>query len=261
VSRAPALFVSHGAATLTTRAGDPLDLALRSAGSTLGSARAWVVVSAHDVRVETTIGVAPTLAMWNDHPAARGLAWQARGAMDVADALARLLSSAGIEARAGEPLLDHGAWVPLRALDPAATRPVVTLSLHEGLDPGFHSRLGRALTALRDDGVALLASGGLTHNQQEFRRGYLAGEHEATVAEPSARFDAWARAVLSTPGPARSEALLRASAHRDFAWCHPTLEHWLPLLVAAGSADGEPGVVLHRGYQHSLSTALVGFGL
>jgi hypothetical protein len=55
-------------------------------------------------------------------------------------------------------------------------------------------------------------------------------------------------------------ALLRAGEHPDFAWCHPTPDHWLPTLIATAAAPDEPGVVLHRGFQHSLSTALLGFG-
>jgi hypothetical protein len=54
--------------------------------------------------------------------------------------------------------------------------------------------------------------------------------------------------------------LLEAPAHPDFARAHPTLDHWLPVLVAAGAAGRDAATVLHRGFQHGLSTALVAFG-
>jgi 4,5-DOPA dioxygenase extradiol len=220
-----------------------------------------VVVSAHDVRDEFAVGVSPTMTMVHDHPAATGLSWVARGAIDVAARLVQDMESTGVRARAAAPLLDHGAWVPLRALDPSGQLPVVTLSLHAGLIPELHLALGAALRGIRKDGVAILASGGLTHNQAEFRRAYSAGEDVNEGAPPSVRFSEWALSTFATSGRARSDALLQATDHPDFSWCHPSLDHWLPSLVAAGAAEDERGVVLHRGFQHSLSTAMLGFGV
>lgn len=258
---APVLLVSHGAATLTTRAGGPSDVALREAARWLEGSRALIVLSAHDVREEVTVGVAPTISMWRDHPAADGLAWQTRGDADLATSVRARLAEAGIAHRRGAPRLDHGAWVPLRALDPAGARPLVTLSLHAGFDPAFHEALGAALRPLRADGVAVLCSGGITHDQSEFRRGYFAREAPATAVASSARFEAWALAAFVSPEPARSELLRDAERHPDFRECHPTLDHWLPSRVALGAAGEDHGLVLHRGFQHSLSTAMVGFGL
>ena len=165
-----------------------------------------------------------------------------------------------MDAVAGRPLLDHGAWVPLRALDPKGERPVVTVSLAAHLDPLQHLALGHALAPLRQEGVAILTSGGLTHNQQAFREGWFAGTPIPTAEAPSARFEAWALEALAEVGLAREQRLLEAATHPDFAWAHPTPDHWLTTLVAAGAAHEEPGRALFRGFQHSLSTALVGFG-
>ena len=42
---------------------------------------------------------------------------------------------------------------------------------------------------------------------------------------------------------------------------HPSDEHFLPLLVAAGAAEGEPGTALHRGWLYgALSMASYRFG-
>jgi 4,5-DOPA dioxygenase extradiol len=271
VSTAPVLYVSHGAATFSTQAGDPLNAALLRTSSWLTGVQAIVVVSAHDVRRATTLGVAQTISMWHDHPAASGLSWSAPGAVNLVERIATLFDRAGVSHEQGAPLLDHGAWVPLRALDPNGIRPIVTVSLRSDMDPAFHVALGQALGALRSEGVLILCSGGLTHNQAEFRRSYFAhtggasgsqghAVAEAAVALPSQRF---ARAMLNELtkiGPERTTALLRAPAHPDFRFCHPTLDHWLPVLVAAGAAGADPGVVLHQGFQYSLSTAMVGFG-
>lgn len=260
MTRAPVVLVSHGAATLTVRADDPTNRALRRAGPGLAGARAALVLSAHDQRAALTVGRAPRVELWADHPAAAGLAWSAPGDPALADAVLDHLDAADLVAVLGRPRLDHGAWVPLRALDPDGHRPVVTLSLDPSLDPGVHVALGRALAPLRDEGVAVIVSGGLTHNQGAFRQGWFSRAPLDHVEPPSARFEAWALATLATPGPARTDALLAAEQHPDFAWAHPGIDHWLPTLVAVGAAEHEPGEVLHRGFQHSLSTALVRFG-
>ena len=258
--RAPVLLVSHGAATLTTRDDDPTGQALRRAASWLADARAAVVVSAHDTRARCTVGGAARVAMWADHPAAAGLVWSAPGDLALAQTLLDHLRGRGVDAVAGAPQLDHGAWVPLRALDPDGRRPVVTLSLRDDLDPAAHLELGRSLEALRDDGVAIVASGGLTHSQAEFRRGWSSGEPHGATTAWSERFEAHVLALLHEPAPERARGLLDAPAHADFARAHPTLDHWLPVLVAVGAAGRDVATVLHRGFQHALSTALVAFG-
>jgi 4,5-DOPA dioxygenase extradiol len=262
VISAPVLYVSHGAATFSTRSGDPLNVALRRASSWLSGAQAVVVVSAHDVRRTVTIGAAPRISMWHDHPAAAGLSWSAPGALHVVERLSAALRTADIAHEHGAAMLDHGAWVPLCALDPEGARSIVTVSLQANMDVALHLRLGQALGTLRAHGALILCSGGLTHNQDEFRRRYFAdaGAVSARVAPPSERFASAMLGAMTMEGPARNDAVMRAPLHPDFRFCHPTLDHWLPTLVAVGAAGTDEGVLLHEGFQYSLSTALVGFG-
>lgn len=274
------LLVSHGAATLTARSSDATQRALRSAGASLravaGAGSCLLVVSAHDCRAD---GFGVRTGEWvtaeNDHPAADSLPpWRCRGDAAVAAQARALLEAAGLPVStvaSSHTGLDHGAWLPLRALDPTGAHfAVVAVSLWSGGGSGSHLALGQALVPLLRCGPAgeapvvacLVASGGLTHNQAEFRRGYLAGEEASGPPDArSSAFADWAVTALSLPEAARVEALLRgAEAHPHFAWCHPTAEHWWPTLVAAGAAAGDGASVLHSGYQHSLSTALVRFG-
>ncbi len=44
------------------------------------------------------------------------------------------------------------------------TSPLVQMSLETGLDPALHVRAGRALAALREEGVLILGSGMSFHN-------------------------------------------------------------------------------------------------
>src|SRR5512145_774857 len=155
------------------------------------------------------------------------------GAPALAAQVRDLLCSAGIastdESKRG---LDHGAYVPLVAMFPAADLPVLQVSLPR-LDPQELFDLGRALAPLRDEGVLVFGSGFLTHNMSyAFQPGtpLWASEFDAWAEEVLRRFDVPALLDFRRLAPSASMAL-------------PTWEHYAPLLVVAGAvADGSPRV-------------------
>src|SRR6185503_6267625 len=88
--------------------------------------------------------------------------------------------------------LDHGAWVPLKAMYPAADIPVLQLSMPD-LDPQHLFDVGRRLAPLHDEGVLIVGSGFLTHG--------LPFIHEYFLGKPGAPqwsidFDQWATEAL-----------------------------------------------------------------
>jgi 4,5-DOPA dioxygenase extradiol len=151
--------------------------------------------------------------------------------------------------------LDHGAWSVLRHLFPDADVPVVQLSLPI-LPPAGLLRLGQALRPLRDEGVLLLASGGLVHNfrAMDWNAEFAPGDAWAVAAE------AW---IMERVEGRRFEEL---GAYRE-AWPEaqrvaPTPEHFDPLFVALGAAreDEAPGTV-HAGFQfRNMSLRSFAFG-
>jgi 4,5-DOPA dioxygenase extradiol len=126
--------------------------------------------------------------------------------------------------------LDHGAWVPMKLMYPAADIPVLQMSLPTH-DPGRLMDLGRRLRPLRDEGVLMIGSGFLTHGLpflKEFRI-------EAEAPGWSQDFDLWAAEAI-----ARGDVDTLAS-YRDLApgmpYAHPTVEHYTPLFVTLGAAS------------------------
>jgi 4,5-DOPA dioxygenase extradiol len=133
-------------------------------------------------------------------------------------------------ARAFERGLDHGAWVPLLHMYPEADVPVLQISLPGRLPAAEQLRVGAALAPLRDEGVFLLGSGSLTHNLRRARYG------DPTPAPPWAvDFDAWCADTLSRWDLDTLADYRRRSPALDVA--HPTEEHFLPILFAAGAAS------------------------
>ena len=177
------------------------------------------------------------------------LRYDAPGAPAVARDAARLLSEAGLAARV-EPQrgFDHGVFVPLKVAFPGADIPVVEMSVDRGLDPALHLAAGRALAPLRDAGVLIVASGMSFHNM----RGY--GDPRFT--EPSQQFDRWLTEAVSLDGPARAERLEGWAEAPAGRLSHPQEEHLLPLMVAAGAAEG-PGEQVYG--EQVMKTAISGF--
>ena len=238
MSRLPALFVSHGAPTLPLERAHPTHVFLKSLGTALPQPKAVLAVSAHwDTRhpALTTAAHPPTIHDFYGFPEELyRLRYPAPGSAELVQRTAGLLEGAGLEVYAdAERGLDHGAWVPLMLMYPEANIPVVQLSLQTPAGAAHHLAVGRALAPLRDEGVLILASGGATHNLREFFRP-APGQDESYVP----RFSEWLKHTLET---ADTESLVdyRRLAP-DAARAHPSEEHFLPVLVAAG-AGGKAG--------------------
>jgi aromatic ring-opening dioxygenase catalytic subunit (LigB family) len=116
---------------------------------------------------------------------------------------------------------------------PNADVPIMQLSLLETLDPAAHLTLGRALAPLRERGVLIVGSGMSYHN--------LAATFSGRGGEASAAFDAWLLEAVMDP-LTRDERLAEWRSAPGGRESHPRPEHLIPLMVAAGAADGDPGV-------------------
>jgi 4,5-DOPA dioxygenase extradiol len=128
--------------------------------------------------------------------------------------------------------LDHGTWSVLRHLFPAADVPVVQLGIDDRMDPAGHLALGRSLAPLRGEGVLVMGSGNITHNLRDA----LTRQARGDLSTPAwaVAFDAEvARAAERHDGA----CLVRVVESEAGRMCHPTLDHYLPLLYAVGAAD------------------------
>lgn len=252
--RQPVAFVSHGAPTLA------LD---RVAGAELGRwattlprPSAILVVSAHWLDAPATIGTTTRRELLHDYagfPAELGrVRYDSPAAAGLA---ARLLARLPELRQAPTRPWDHGVWVPLVHMFPPADLPVLQLSLPMAWSPRQLFELGRQLAPCRAEGVLVLGSGGMVHNLRRLQWQPGAGPEGWAV-----EFEGWVRDRLA------AGAVDDLVAFRDKApavrLAHPTDDHFLPLLVALGAADGERQV-RHpiEGFEYgSLSRLAVQFG-
>jgi 4,5-DOPA dioxygenase extradiol len=234
----PTLFISHGAPDLVLTPLPARDF-LRTWGEHFPRPRAIVVASAHwedsDVVKVSTVESPRTIHDFGGFdPRLREMHYRAPGAPALAARVLALLGEAGVPAAADTTWgLDHGAWVPLMLMYPEADIPVIQVSVNGQGTPAVHFALGRALAALRTEGVLVIGSGALTHAL------HAVAPPAYNTAAPVCvhRFDDWVEDCLARHDEAALlDSLAQAPALTEN---HPSLEHYLPLFVALGAAGPE----------------------
>jgi 4,5-DOPA dioxygenase extradiol len=242
----PAVFVSHGAPSLALDRDGGADFA--RLGASLGRPAALLVVSAHWQATPPALGTRTRRPLVYDFAGFPAELYEVRYDPSAAPALAERVTELVPEIRdAPTRGLDHGVWVPLVHMFPAADVPVLQMSLPSGFSPRALFELGRRLRPLRDDGIVVLGSGGLVHDF-----GSLDWRGQAPPAEHALRFERWVRARLDA-GDVEALVAFRERAP-DARRAHPTDEHFLPLLVALGAAGDDVAAVRYPIEGHELGS-------
>ena len=232
----PTLFVPHGAPTFAIRPG-AAGAALVDLAQKLGRSKAIIVVSPHWETSEPTVGSASDLETIYDFSGFPNelytLKYHAHGDAALAQQVADQLKSAGytakIDAHRG---LDHGAWVPLRKMYPAADIPVIPLSIKPHAGAAYHYALGEALRPLSTKGFLIIGTGSITHNLRDYM---FCVHNNLPTPDYVPRFANWIDAQLKS---ADIDRLINYRRHSpDAAQAHPTEDHLMPFFVALGAAD------------------------
>ncbi len=154
------------------------------------------------------------------------------------DPLAAADISQAVRQRQSRPLgldsdwgLDHGAWSVLKPMFPRANIPVVQLSMDYSRAPHEHYALAQQLKVLRRHGVLIVGSGNVVHNLSQAQRGATAEQAYDWAIE----FD---QTMAGYVQQGRLDALPAFDKLGSLArMAHPTHEHLLPLLYAAGAVE------------------------
>ena len=230
--RMPAIYLSHGAPPL---ADDQLWTGqLAGWAGDLPRPSSVLMVSAHWESAPLAIGATTTVPLvydfWGFPERYYQVTYPAPGAPRLADDVRRLLRAAGTPVQdTPDRGLDHGAYVPLAEMYPAAGVPVLQISMPT-LDPQQLFGIGRKLAPLRDEGVLIVGSGFFTHNLRALSM-------DGAVTPVMSDFDHWGAEALARGD---IDALLdfqrKAPAARQ---AHPRTEHFAPLFVTLGAASGD----------------------
>jgi len=248
ISTLPPVFLSHGS-PMTALEPREAGLWWRQLGEHLAATgrrpRAVLVASAHSLTREPVLLAAPRHEAMHDFGGFDerlcAMRYDAPGAPALAERVAGLLRGAGLPVHVlPQGGLDHGIWVPLREIFPAADVPVLPLAWPPGWSPAQLFALGHALAPLVAEGVWVVGSGSITHNLRRVFAGGLGserGREDAPATPESTAFRDW---FAKRGAAADWDALLawRAGSPHGPSM-HPTDEHLLPFYVAAGAAAAE----------------------
>jgi len=249
IKRMPSIFVGHGS-PMNAVASNEYTRRLKKWGDDIGRPAAILVISAHWLtRNEIKVSVEADPKTIHDFGGFPQSLFDIQYPAPGAPAIAQLAVSA-LTAQGAKPSqdwgLDHGAWTVLHHMYPNADIPVFQVSIDYAKGGDYHLAVGKALSALRDKGVLILASGNVVHNLG----GLDMGSPDSLVASrPWAQsFDHSVKtALVSNDTKALANYLsLDAGARMSV----PSPDHYWPLLYALGAArDGERATFVYEGFQ------------
>ena len=250
--KAPTCFISHGAPSFAIEQ-DELSDYLYDLGQSLKNVKAILIVSPHwqtqQLEVMTTAKPTTIHDFYGFPEALYSLQYPASGNPSLARQVIELLAQHKIDATENSSQgYDHGAWVPLIHLLPKHQLPVFQISLPTNFNPKMTFDLGKAIASLRDEGVMIIGSGGLTHNLYELQPKESKPEHYIE------EFVNWMDDKVKSRDFEQLVNYRTLAPHSKRA--HPTDEHLLPLFIALGASDDneELTIVENQIYYGILST-------
>ena len=176
--------------------------------------------------------------------------YPAPGAPAAAQAISRSIPTPAVGLDREEWGYDHGTWSVLKPMFPQADIPVIQLSMDYSRPPAEHYALGQQLKALRERGVLVVGSGNIVHNLRLTRRGASAIQAYDWAIE----FD---KVVAGQLQQGQLGALAGFQSLGTVAqMAHPTWDHYLPLLHAAGAADARDPVRFFNANYQSASISM-----
>jgi 4,5-DOPA dioxygenase extradiol len=213
-------------------------------GASMPAPRAILAISAHwyiNATAVTAMAHPKTIHdFFGFPPELFAMEYPAPGDPELAIEIADLVSPTWVGQDIDSWGLDHGTWSVLVHAFPAASIPVVQLSINAAQPYDYHIELGAKLAPLRERGIAIVGSGNVVHNL-----GRLDWGRPDAGFDWAASFDFAAQQIMTT-NPASIGDL---RDHEAFALAVPTPDHFIPLLYIAGlaAAADKPAEVLIDG--------------
>ncbi|KAI8234078.1 4,5-DOPA dioxygenase extradiol [Colletotrichum sp. SAR 10_86] len=269
-TRAPSLFISHGAGPLPLIHPDCEDYRqlVAKLGSRLDGVKGIILLSAHWECDEPNITAFENPGLYFDYdtvPAGQDLLsskafetdYPVLGNAALAVEINQRLVDCGfkpvLDHKRG---LDHGVFVPLKIMRPEADIPVVQVSVLTGKDEGEATRknlrLGRALEYFRDYGYAIMGSGGSYH---DLATTVALVQGNGELPSGAEEFEGYLKSVAAIPDAKAREKALRG--WRDIPSSYVShlqaeAEHFWPFLVAAGGGGDVAGRQILKFVSHGV---------
>lgn len=247
----PVLFIGHGSPVNIVR-NTPARKTLQALGEKLPEPRAILCISAHWLTNGAYVSTGQTPDTLHDFGGFSDDLYRqfypVKGASKCARSVVQRLGEGRIH-QDPERGLDHGAWGVLMPMFPDGDIPVFQLSIDFSRCLVHHYELAKALRFLREEGVLIVCSGNIVHNQ------YKANfSHSDKVYDWARDFD---RMVVEHIKEKDYATLLRWDLLGSLGeQAHPTPEHYIPLVYALGLTSEEDKPLFFNEYIESGSVSM-----
>lgn len=235
MKRMPALFVGHGS-PMNAIEKNQFTAQWETLGNQIPRPEAILSISAHWFTSGSKVTDSPSPKMVYDMygfpDALYRVVYQAPGSPAFSHQTKNLISThVDIDNTWG---IDHGTWSVLCRMYPRADIPVFQLSVDRNASFEDYFRIGRELSALREQGVLIFGSGNVVHNlarvQWEREGGYPWAEE----------FDSYIRQNILDGSYENVIHFEKAGSSASLAFT--TADHFAPLLYVLGASDGKDRV-------------------
>lgn len=241
----PSLFISHGAPDRVISQSPAKQFLHRLADNLPTKPKAIVIFSAHwfDETVKlTAAGEVETIHdMWGFPEKLYRVRYPAKTPAWLYQSAGHALTDQGVVFQSVDRGLDHGAWSVLALAYPEADIPVIGISIPIYRDFQKYLEFGQVFRRLREDDFLVIGSGSATHNLREL-------SHSAVPPQWAKDYALWLqKTVIANDYAALANPY---QVHHLTRMAHPTPDHYIPLLIAAGAAIHEPVKILHDSYEY-----------
>jgi 4,5-DOPA dioxygenase extradiol len=226
ISKTPVIFIGHGS-PMSVLPDNVYNKSWQELGLDLNKPKAILVISAHWNIAETAISdVLQPRQIFDFYGFPEELytiKYNPLGSPELVKQIKKILDPILEIKINNEWGIDHGSWVPLRSLFPAADIPVVQLSLDYNKPAQWHYKIAQALKPLRAQGILIIGSGDMVHNLS-----LMDYDEEAKPFDWAINFE---KKIVQAINSQDYEYLIN---YQNFGWeaklAIPTPEHYLPLL-------------------------------
>lgn len=233
----PLIFIGHGNPMYAIQ-DNPFTPSWERLGERLPKPKAILIISAHWLTRGTWLTAMeqpPTIHDFGGFPQELfDQQYPAPGSPQLADTVRDLLAPIQVTLEENEWGFDHGTWTVLKYLYPQADIPVVQLSLDATLSSLEHYQLAKRLSALREQGVLIIASGNVVHNLR------TADFSSRSIFPWAERFNDYFKEHLLSRN---HQALIDPfTTNEDARLSNPSLEHYWPALYILGLQEDDDAI-------------------
>jgi 4,5-DOPA dioxygenase extradiol len=241
----PTFFISHGAPNTVLKP-SLSKKNLRSISETMSMPNYIIVISSHWIsRNLEIINPASNELMYDFYGFEKELydfKYPLFSSETITKEIIEKLVSMNIKINTHRTRFDHGVWSVLSMMYERLDIPVIQLSLPMGFSTHELFNLGKALQIFRKEAL-IVCSGSITHNLYDMNSSV-----NATPKTYAQEFDKFIQNALEN---GEYNVLLEYEKIPYFSNNHPTVEHFIPLIIALGTSKDYKAIAINNEMTYS----------